>query len=360
MKVLILPSLCVPESGSAIMIARNLAALFHMEGYETAVCSDQKSRFTDTSFYITPAPSSLRRIRFRLGTTIEEYMDGHGAFSTGWLMKDYQYILDAIHDFKPDVIFEIERPSAIPAGRACRLPVFSVVSPGAFRNREFNPDKLNGFNEFLSRIDQEQVLRYQVLYQNTVCLSFGPKEFLSFPPAYKVLRYGMSCIAPLPYEPEEKLSIVFSESSISSRKRRQIIEDAFLGAPYEIYVLAKGMKQGKKENLHYQNPSRYITIAGSRMCIHDGTDAVTQYCNALGVPQLIIHDDTWQRSWNGACLRRSGAGLTLEESSLTMERLYETYRIIVSDDSFQTNARRLREEALLAGDLSVVTGFLKK
>lgn len=340
------------------MIARNLAALFHMEGYETAVCADQKSRFADTSFYITPAPSSLRRIRSRSGATIEEYMDSHGAFSSSWLKKDYQYVLDAISDFRPDVLFEIERPSAITAGRTCRLPVFSVVSPGTFRNRDFPPEKLNGLNEFLSRIDQVQVLRYQDLYQSTVCISFGPKEFLSFPPAFKVLRYGMSCIAPMAYEPEEKLSIVFSEASVSSRKRRQIIEDSFLGAPYEIYVLAKGMKQGKKENLHYQNPSRYAPLAGSRICIHDGTDAVTQYCTALGIPQLILHDDSWQRSWNAACLRRSGAGLTLEEPSLSMEQLYETYRTIVSDDAFRTNAQRLREEAFLAGDITAIIRFL--
>ncbi len=341
------------------MIARNLAALFHLEGYETAVCADPRSRFADISFYETPAPSSLRRIRSRYGTTIEEYMDGHGAFSTGWLTKDCESILSAMEDFKPDILFEIERPAAIAAGRTKQLPVFSVVSPGAFRNREFSPEKLNGLNEFLSRTDQEQVLRYQQLYRSTVCLSFGPQEFLSFPLEFKVLRYGMSCIAPLPYDSEEKLSIVITESTVSSRRRRQIIEDSFLGAPYEIYVLARGMKQGKKDNLHYQNPSRYVTVSGSRVCIHDGTDAITQYCTALGIPQLIIHDDTWQRSWNAACLRRSGAGLTLEEASLSMERLYETYRMIASDDSFRENSIRLKEEAFLAGDISSICSLFR-
>ena len=66
------------------MIARNLTGLFHLQGFEVAICADRKSRFSDIAFYESPSPIPTRRIRSRYGTTPEEYFEDHGAFSTSF------------------------------------------------------------------------------------------------------------------------------------------------------------------------------------------------------------------------------------------------------------------------------------
>ena len=358
MKILIVPSVCIPDCGSAVMIARNLTGLFHLQGFEVAICADRKSRFSDIAFYESPSPIPSRRIRSRYGTTPEEYFEDHGAFSTSYLLRDYKAITEAITDFQPDRIIEIERPAAVIAAVQTGKKLFSVVSSPAFRNREFRVSSMNGLNEFLTRSGMEQVLRFRELYHFSSCIGFGPSLCQSFPAEYPVRQIGMSCIEPLPQAGDSKLSIVISESGISSRKNRQILESAFLGAPYEIYIHARRMKQGRQGNLHFLQPSRHTSVNGSRVCIHDGSDAITQYCYACGVPQVIVHDNSWQRSWNAAGLRRTGAGLSLEESQLSMERLYETYRMVAADDSFAENAQRLKQTVHEEQDLTAILPLL--
>ena len=359
MKILILPSMCVPDTGSPVTIARNLAALFHLNGHDTAVAAARKSRFTEVSFYPSPTPVKTRRIRGRYGTMCEEYLEDHGAMNHSYLVRDYRSIEEAIKGFEPDVIFEIERPAAIAAAVNYDIPLFSVVSPAAFRNREFRVSSMNGLNEFLSTVGMEQVLRFRDLYRFSRCIAFGPAQYLSFPKAFHVRTFGMSCITPLPVESDARLSIVISESSLSARRSRQIIEASFQGAPYEVYIHARRMKQGKSGNLHYLQPARLNGVPGSRVCIHDGTDAVTQYCTALGIPQVIVHDSSWQRLYNGTLLRRTGAGLPIDQKELSMEKLYETYRMVTADDAFTEHARLLQEEVTREGDLSDVLNLLK-
>ena len=359
MKIMILPSACVPDSGSPVMIARSLAAMFRMENIETAVCADRRSRFSDVSFFASPAPSSFHR-RISCGTTIEEYLKAHGAFSASFLTHDYEAIRLAIEDYMPDLLIEIERPAAIAAGVTYGLPVFNIVSTGAFRNRDFKVDDINGLNEFLSNQNLNQVLRFRELYAHSRCFAFGPSGFRSFVRSYKVTSFGSSAIAPLDSGRDTRLSIVLNDTTLSFRKRRQTVTDAFLGAPYEVFVYAKGLRQGRNGNLRFQNLLRFNSLIGSRAVIHDGTDAVTQYCISLGIPEVIVHDDSWQRAWNAACLKRSGAGICVHEDVFSLSSLYESFRQVVSDDRYLLAAENLREEVRALGDLSMILPHVRK
>ena len=357
MRVMILPSMCVPDTGSAIQLARNLAALLRMEHIETAVSADKHSGFSDISFFEAPAPSVLSR-RLNSGTTIEEYMKAHGAFSASYFSRDHAAIEAAITEYEPDLLIEIERPAAIVSARIHAIPLFSIVSPAVFRNRRFKADLLNGINEFLSEQGLEQILAYRELYAFAQCFAFGPREFLSAAAERRAACFGMSSIAPILKPSDGRLSIVLNDTSLSSRKRRKVITDAFLGAPYDVYVFSRGLRPGRNGNLHFLQASRFLQVSESRVCIHDGSDAITAHCIALGIPQIIIHDDSWQRSWNAAALKRSKAGLTVPEAEFSMSSVYETYRMLVSDDRFEENAERLRDEAVERGDLANILAYL--
>ena len=323
---MIFPSVCVPDCGSAVLIARQLAAMFRLQGIDTGICADRKSRFSDIAFFESPSTASLRR--GSPGTTVEEYLRGRNALSASYLKKDYHAASRAIHEYNPDFLIEIERPAAIAAAAEYGLPVFSVVSGGTFRFRSFKADTLNGLNSFLNELGLEQVLHLRELYRYTQCFAFGADEFLPPFPGYRVASFGVSAIAPVSSPQDRALSIAFTETGISARRMRQIISDAFQGAPYDVFVYDSSQHPGKNGNLHFQNLQRTNTINGSRVCVHDGSDALTQYCAALGIPQIILYDDSYQRAWNAACLQRSGAGLIMHEGEVCMERLYELYRRI--------------------------------
>ena len=356
MKVMIFPSVCVPDCGSAVLIARQLAAMFRLQGIDTGICADRKSRFSDIAFFESPSTASLRR--GSTGTTAEEYLRGRNALSASYLKKDYHAVSRAIHEYNPDFLIEIERPAAIAAAAEYGLPVFSIVSGGAFRFRSFKADILNGLNSFLNELGLEQVLHLRELYRYTQCFAFGADEFLPPFPGYRVASFGVSAIAPVIGPQDRALSIAFTETGISARRMRQIISEAFLGAPYDVYIYDSSQHPGKNGNLHFQNLQRTITINGSRLCIHDGSDALTQYCNALGIPQIILYDDSYQRSWNAVCLERSGVGIAVHESELSMERMYEAYRQILADSRYFDEARRIQENVLERGDAVNMLAYL--
>ncbi len=356
MKVMILPSVCVPECGSAILLARQLAAMFRLAGYDTAVCADRNSKFSDIAFYESPSPSSLRRSS--PGTTIEEYLRSRNGLSVRYLKKDFSRIEYAIEEWEPDLLVEIERPAAIAAAVIHGLAVFSIVSSSSFRNRDFRADTLNGLNSFLDSLGMEQVLHLRELYRFSQCFAFGPAEFLSRFRGYNVACFGMSSIKPVEKPADRTLSIMITESGIPARKLKPMIESAFRGAPYDVYIYSSSFHPGKIDNLHFLNVSRTIALNGSKTCIHDGSDALTQYCTALGIPQIILHDDSCQRAWNAACVKRSGAGLVIHEDDLTMEKLYETFRRIMADDRFFLQAERLQAEVFGRGDLSSILAYI--
>ena len=353
---MILPSLAVSDCGSAVLIARQIAAMLKTEGIDTGICADRKSKFSGIAFFEAPSPASLRL--GRTGTTAEEYLRGRNVLSASYLNKDYRAVCKAIEEYSPDLLIEIERPSAIAAAAVYELPVFSVVSGGTFRFRSFRADTLNGLNAFLNDLGLEQVLHLRELYRFSQCFAFGPAEFLPPFPGVRTASFGISAIAPVSMPHDRALSIAFCETGISARRMRQIISDAFQGAPYDVFIHDSTQHPGKNGNLHFQNLQRTNTINGSRVCVHDGSDALTQYCAALGIPQIILYDDSYQRAWNAACLQRSGAGLIMHEGELCMERLYELYRQILADSRFFEEAKRLQEDVYDRGDAANMLAYM--
>ncbi len=353
---MILPSVCVPDCGAAILYARQLCAFFQMCGMNAAVCCDRRSHVTGAGFYESPSPSL--RLRKANGTTFEDYHYSHNVLTASYLKQDLKQIEKAFSEYEPDLLIEIERPAALIAAARSGIPVFSIVSPSAFRNRDFRASTLNGLNVFLRSAGMEQVIHLRDLYQIAECFAFGPQSFLPSFHGYPVSSFGLSCVMPPETPPDRTLSMMFTEYRIPARKMKQIITEAFRGAPYEVFIYDSRQTPGKTDNLRFQNTVRTITMNGSRTCIHDGTDVLTQYCTALGIPQIIIHDDSYQRSWNAACLRRSGAGLTVPEAELSMERLYEAYRQVLADDRYAENALRLKENILERGDIRNMLAYI--
>ena len=108
----------------------------------------------------------------------------------------------------------------------------------------------------------------------------------------------------------------------------------------------------RKDNLRFQNRFLLASLNSSNVCIHDGNETIMLYCLSLGIPQIIVHDSSYQRAWNAACVRRAGIGLSLPEEEFSMERLYETYRAVCACDDFEIRSRALRDETIRLGDLS--------
>ena len=357
MNILILPSLCIPSLGSEVLFSRNLADLFQMESIRAAICADEKSSFRGISFYPAKAPGSFSKEHY--GRSYEEYQKACGALGFTYLKQDYDAICSAAERFEADLLIEISRPAAFAAGKARGIPVCSVISAPMFREAAFPYPILSGLNEFLRSKDMEQVVRLNDLFRQSearICL--GPQSFQPIPPPYFPFRFGFPAILPLSPAKTSRLSIVFGEPSLSTQKTRKIICAAFQGAPYEVHAYMRNTPMERRDNIRFQNRFLLSALNGSSVCIHDGNETIMLYCLALGIPQVIVHDGSYQRSWNAACGRRAGIGRSLAEENFSMERLYETYRAVLACDDYEIRSRALRDETMRLGDLSAFSGIL--
>jgi glycosyltransferase (activator-dependent family) len=80
--------------------------------------------------------------------------------------------------------------------------------------------------------------------------------------------------------------------------------------------------------------------------IHHG--GFGSYANALvyGVPQMTVTTTVADQIYRGEGLERQGAGLLLERSQVTPEKVRDGIARMLADDTFRANSERLREEAV--------------
>ena len=144
-------------------------------------------------------------------------------------------------------------------------------------------------------------------------------------------------------ETSEGISVILPSASMRVKKLNRIIRDTFLGAPYPVTVhLSQTFPDAG--NLVYTGTMKMDLLKNRSVVIHDGNLLAYHECIARGIPQIIIEDGSWKRSWIAACCVRNCSGFSVEEDELNVASLYEAYRRLISDDYYQRRADHLKKE----------------
>ncbi len=342
MKALILPAHTDPPSLTAWMIARDLEEILSSGGFETAV-GTKLGGFRHSERFDAPVPAAKGRLftsGMRPPQTPEEAMYLNGSLSRTFLEKDIRAIRSAVDAFKPDLIFDICRPAAPVAARLEGIPYISYVPWQRKSTRPFPAKCLEDLNRVLSANHLEQVLHlHDLLKDARLKYSFGT-DFL-FPRENGIVLLGALCAHNRRREPDRHLSVFLG--AMGQKDGGKLVEDCFLGAPYPVYAWYGSPSPLIREQLKVNVIPRGEMIAGSSVCIHDGSDAVFTRCLYLGVPQIIITDGSFERSRTASALMRCGTGVSLNQDTLDMARLYETYRKLVNEPAYQKKADRVAD-----------------
>ena len=340
MKALILPGHTDPPSLTPWIIARDLEQILNTAGIETAVCT-KLTGFRHSVRFDAPVPKPKSRFfhnDIRPPQNAEETLFLSGSLDKSFLDSDLAAIRKAVKDFGPDMIFDVCRPAASAAARLSSLPYVSYVHWQRKSARPFPAKCLEDMNRFLSDNHLEQILHLSDLTDHAkLKYSFGT-DFL-FQREKDVLLLGALTAHPRRREPDRHVTIFLG--FMNQKTAGKLIEDCFLGAPYPVFAWYGSATPSVREQLKITVIPRGEMIAGSSVCIHDGSEAVFTRCLYLGVPQIIISDGSSERSRTAAALLRCGTGITLNESTLDMAELYETYRKLLNDPDWQKKADRI-------------------
>ena len=262
-------------------------------------------------------------------------------------------LLQAIEQYHPDLIIDLGRLAAPIVAHMKNIPLFSYVSGAMYRNHNLQKKELKELNEVLSHYKTEQVLAITDLYNYADRrFTFGSLLLQPFPEDVEVERFGS--IAPIVENDTSDVTVSISITDTLQKPSviKEIIDSSFLNAPYDVNVLYRGAQLSHEQNMKYMSSIKVDSLLGNSICIHDGNDYLMNLCFMLAIPQIVVNDGSYLRSWNASAVSRNGVGLAIPEKELSVQTLYETYRRIVTDDYYKNRAILLKNDLIALGDLS--------
>lgn len=343
-----MPNAQVSRLHTSALVSQNITDIAVSKGNTVGICAPDAIAFKNASLYASPQPKVSTGLFSRKrdpGRTYEESFYAAGLLDSTYLKADADAINAAIADFHPDLIFNIGRPLSATAANAQHIPCWSVVHAGMYRSRTFPRICLNDLNSVLSSMKQDQILRLTDLYKT--CdrrITFSPASIQPFADMNQITRIGgMSEIQP-ERQSKRHLAIYMSRCSISPAKIQQMITEGWKGAPYHVSAWVEGVKSSTEANVSFTARPRLSALDHPDAVIHDGNEYIYNQCLMRGIPQIVITDGTWRRSWDANAAARIGFGISLNENIVSMASLYESYRRLMSDDWFRMHAESMQEQ----------------
>ena len=347
MKILILPDTSHPAEDSCLLLAESIAKTLSLRHHTVACCLPQKQAFSDRTRFPSPSqPVHLFSKTYVQKPTIEEDYWNLGATKYRFLKEDLTAIANAVHSFEPDLIIDCGRIAAPIAAALTNVPCWSFITAASFKNRRFDAKCLSGVNRLLTEVKVEQILRLTDLYHHCSTLfTFGTAASQPFTDHPGLRRYG-SMFHELTPTTGKDLCIFLAETSIHPHRLLTMTRKAFAGAGYNVKIYLPNIKAHTEGNLIFVDHVDEHFMDGARACVSDGNLWIYNLASTLAIPQCIIANNGWQRSRTATAVQRMGIGTARLDLDLSMELLYESYRVILSHDRFRDNAL-LQEVSLL-------------
>lgn len=356
MRILIAPFIQCPRADAAYYITQNLAVTFSQENHAVAISGDTANHFHHASVYTCPKIKKPL-VNMKDQRSYEAWLYSHGGSTRDYLLNDLKCMDEAISHFHPDLIIVMDRPAAVMAARAKHIPCWVIVNSDMYKKTWFSSKAMDAVNEVLDNLHMEQVFTLKDLYAKCERrIGFGPIEAQPFSESQHTDRIDIASVYPIHVKQTNRVCIFLPD--VHKRSLPKILTDGFKGAPYSVYAWYRECRASRSENMHFMAAPKPDLLPGSIACVHDGNAYLMNQCLARGIPQVIITDHNYIRNYNAMCVSRNLCGLSIYENELTMGKLYETYRAVLSDDTYYYHTQALKDITCKGTDISEILHLL--
>lgn len=360
MKILIAPPLSEKEKDSMQVLTQQLCdflGLYH----EVAVYALPALKARRAGFYEAAEPEKgfFFQSDGTVDRTYEEELFHYGVTKAPYFRNTVDSLRNAICSFGAEVVMELANPAAIIAAYKEHRRCISFAHTAMVRNRIFPSAVLSAVNETLRSLEMDQILKLKDLmdYSERRIL-FAPESVQPEAAGFDMTRLGSLSLLPMHHTASGKVVIMLEHLDLRPGTLNKILKEAFLGAPYEVDIWYSGCSFETVGNLHYLSGLRLSLLNEAEVAVHDGNSLLFNTCMTLGIPQLIIHDTGWQKSWNAASAVKNGIGLAINQDDLDMAVLYESYRRLICDPYYKKRAALIAEETAKLGGLKELLALL--
>ena len=360
MKILIAPNILYAKESAAYYLTRSLLDIFKESGDTVAVSADKANGFRNASLYpCTPLKAPLFNFNAD-NRSYEEYLYSIGASSRKYLEADTASLIETIRHFKPDWVLAIDRTAAMIAARAEGVRCGVFVNSAMYRNAYFPSKCLRSVNEILSGMQYEQVFDMKTLLNKCdVRFLFSPASVHPFPDSASTYRLKAMTSSPSTSRHQSRITIALHHLNDSAGSIYRLLNEAFKGAPYQVYAGFHNAHILTEDNMHYIELSRKDMLDDAMAVIHDGSEYYYHECTARAIPQLIIASHEYPRLFFAQAARRSGIGDYIFEEDLDVSTLYEAFRKMIGDDTCLERCLAVQKESERLPDLHAIRRILE-
>ena len=377
MKILIVPMAAMAETFGPSSRCRLLAEGFTAAGLEVATCRAEDVNYKPfegiANYHLDvpmpmglPSPIAKRMfpIAQRIGITSRKKIDSFDQvlFMTGNL--DYEYIKKsvasvrkAIREYHPDIVYSEFNISAMIASRKEDVPLYCTVSYPTQHQYANRPDLARGLNRYLKEEGLSCVDSALQLF-DLAHRSFCP----SIPELEPIKKDNVVFCGTLKkkekrafVENRDKIVVYMGNGTISAKKIKKVIEEAFKESMYDVYIASSYLEKEDAGNIHIAPRWDFNELLDESVLFinHGGQNSMVDGL-IHGVPQIVIPGNVFERRYNANCIERNNAGVLVPSGELSSDVIRRKADELIGSETVAENARVLGEKLLSAGGMETI------
>ncbi|MCR5598313.1 MAG: hypothetical protein K6G19_09060 [Lachnospiraceae bacterium] len=361
---------------------RLLAEGFRDAGVETATCRARDVNYKQiqgiNDYYLdTPMPFGLPRaiasrtfpIAQNLGITsrktvnsFDEVLWFTGNLDYRYLRKSVDSVRKAIHDFRADAVYSEFNISAIIASKIENIPLYTTVSFPTQHEFAYRSDLAKGINKLLAKSGLPEVDSALQLFDwadKSFCPSIRKlepieKDNVYYCGALKSASINKSSSA------RDKILVYMGSGTISPKKMRDVIKNAFSGSVYQVYIASASLNEETQDNIHIAKRWDFGTMLDEAALFmnHGGQNSIVDGL-LHGVPQIMVPGKVFERKYNADSIVRNNAGVVVSVADFNPVYIRDAAEQAIRSKEMAANATALGKELAETGGMDVMIREIK-
>lgn len=383
MKILMVPLSAMADTAGSFHRVNAIIETLLEKNIEVAMCAGRDLNYKNPNHvknYELPVPSPLGlpkcigKHMFRFASksgilahktikSFDEVLYLTGAISKRYFTEQVNLIKKAIREYQPDYVYSEFNVAAIVAAKMEKVSCLADYSYTVQHEYAHNRKYTKGVNAFLRKNDLLQVESVLQIFEwadklivpSHKRLEPIQKENLIFTGPFGKKKVTNSSAN------KNKILAYMGNGCISSSKIQKIMEECTKYFEKEFYIAVPGSKPMEHKNLHIGPWFDFNEMMEEALVyIHHGGQNGCMMALIAGTPQIICSGEIFERKYNAESMCKVGAGIKLEQSEFTTERIIECVREIERNERYRENARKMGLELQELGGTIRIVEYIEK
>jgi len=381
LRVLIAPMAAMMETSGPFSRAVSLCHKLQESGHDVAFCAAEDvnyKKIDNVKNFFAPIPSPLGMPMFigkrmmkmaqafhmqekKQVNSFEQVLFFAGATDKKLFYNDVQCIRDAIHYYKPDVVYAEFRPSAIVAAKLENVKVAAGYSYPVQTSFAKNPEYSKGVREFLKENNLPPIKSALELF-DWADLKIVPSSYELEPMDGENIVFTGPFDAPSIGKFEANKNKILVYMGFGTISPHTMIENLTkVQTDYEFYIATRQVKPYRKNNITVDERFDFSKLMPEALAYinHGGQNSVMTGL-MYGVPQIVYPGNVFERKYNADSLVHLHAGVKLEKNGFTAKRIGNVVDEFKKNPTYAENAKKAGEQLLNLGGVKTTVKAIEK